>query len=103
MPLARCAARGASAYRRAEPVSRRAARRGREGRGDLDVVRDLERQLGRLEVRLKLMEWAESTAREERDRLLRDLEEERAERRRLQERLEEREHRRNWWQRMFGG
>ncbi len=43
----------------------------------------------------------ENTTWAERDRLLRDLEDERAERRRLQERLEERE--RPWWLRVFGG
>jgi predicted Holliday junction resolvase-like endonuclease len=60
----------------------------------------LEREIGRLQGRLELEERAESTVREERDRLLQDLEEERAERRRLQERLEERE--RPWWRRVFG-
>jgi hypothetical protein len=67
----------------------------------LDRVFLLEREIGRLQGRLELEERAESTVREERDRLLQDLEEERAERRRLQERLEERE--RPWWRRVFGG
>lgn len=66
----------------------------------LDRVFMLERELGRLEGRLELEERAESTLREERDRLLRELEEERAERRRLQEQLEVRE--RPWWRRIFG-
>jgi hypothetical protein len=47
----------------------------------------LEREIGRLQDRLELEERAESTIREERDRLLWELKEERAERRRLQERL----------------
>jgi vacuolar-type H+-ATPase subunit I/STV1 len=67
----------------------------------LERVFMLEREIGRLQGRLELEERAESTVREERDRLLQDLEEERAERRRLQERLEERE--RPWWRRVFGG
>jgi hypothetical protein len=67
----------------------------------LDRVFALEREIGRLQGRLELEERAESTVREERDRLLQDLEAEKAERRRLQERLEERE--RPWWRRMFGG
>jgi predicted Holliday junction resolvase-like endonuclease len=67
----------------------------------LDRVFMLEREIGRLQGRLELEERAESTVREERDRLLRDLEEERAERRRLQEQLEERK--RGFWARLFGG
>jgi excisionase family DNA binding protein len=66
----------------------------------VDDVRGLERALGRLEGRLELSEKAESTIREERDRLLADLEEERSERRRLQQELEVA--RRPWWQRLFG-
>jgi predicted nuclease with TOPRIM domain len=46
-------------------------------------------ELGRLEGRLELTEKAESTMQEERERLIAQLEEERAERRRLQERVEE--------------
>lgn len=61
----------------------------------------LEREIRRLQGRLELEEREESTVREERDRLLRELEEEKAERRRLQERLEERE--RPWRRRVFGG
>lgn len=75
----------------------------------LEVVRSLERELGRLEGRLEL---------EERDRLMAELEAERAERRRLAEQLEaERARDRRgfwsrpgdihtappWWRRMFGG
>lgn len=67
----------------------------------VDRVASLERELGRLEGRLELNERAESTVREERDRLIRELEEERAERRRLQEELEAA--RRSWWRRLFGG
>ena len=48
----------------------------------------VERQLGRLEGSLELTASAESTIREERDRLLKELENERAQRRRLAERLE---------------
>ncbi len=71
--------------------------------GLFEVVRDLEREIGRLEGRLELTEQAESTIREERDRLLRELEEEREERRRLAERLEElAAARRPWWRRVFG-
>ncbi len=91
-------------------------------------IEDLSYRLGRTEARAELTERAESTVREERDRLLRELEEERAERRRLAERLEslEEEHRapsddgrpegfpppgptegdvgdqRPWWRRLFG-
>lgn len=49
---------------------------------------DLSYRLGRSEARAELTERAESTLREERDRLARELEEERAERRRLVDRLE---------------
>jgi molecular chaperone GrpE (heat shock protein) len=62
-------------------------------------LRDLERSLGRLEGRLELSERAESTIREERDRLIRELEEERSERRRLQEELDEA--RKPWWRKLF--
>ncbi len=51
-------------------------------------VEDLSYRLGASQTRLELSERAESSIREERDRLLRELEEERAERRRLAERLE---------------
>ncbi len=51
-------------------------------------IEDLSYRLGRTEARAELTERAESTVREERDRLLQELEEERAERRRLAERLE---------------
>jgi septal ring factor EnvC (AmiA/AmiB activator) len=47
-------------------------------------------------------EQTESTIREERDRLVADLEAERAERRRLAEHLEA-EQRRGFWSRLFGG
>jgi hypothetical protein len=78
-----------------------------EARGSLESVREwadrvagLERELGRLEGRLELTERAESTVREERDRLIRELEEVRAERRRLQEELQDA--RRSWWRRILG-
>lgn len=52
-------------------------------------VETLQRELGRLEGRLELTEKTESTMAEERQRLIEQLEEERAERRRLQQRVEE--------------
>jgi len=72
----------------------------REGADLLRVVRDLERELGRLEGRLQITEVAESTLREqlERERERADEERERADR--LEEEL--REARRPWWRRMFG-
>jgi excisionase family DNA binding protein len=57
--------------------------------------------LGRMEGRLELTEKTESTLREERDRLLRDLEREREERERLQAKLEDMQ--RPWWRKFFGG
>lgn len=68
----------------------------------LEVVRALERELGRLEGRLELEERAESTLREERDRLRAELETERAERQQIAEQLEA-ERRRGFWSRLFGG
>lgn len=71
-----------------------------EGLAELQArLEDLSYRLGRSEARAELTERAESTVREERDRLLRELEEERAERRRLQAELEER--RRSWWSKLF--
>ncbi len=61
----------------------------------------LERERGRLEGRLELTEQTESTTRAERDRLVAELEAERAERRQLSERLEA-EQRRGFWSRLFG-
>jgi len=66
----------------------------------VDRVAALERERGRLEGRLELTEQAESTTRAERDRLIAELEAERAERRRLQEQPEERK--RGFWARLFG-
>jgi excisionase family DNA binding protein len=65
-------------------------------------VEALMRELGRLEARAELTEWAESTIREERDRLLaeRDAERERAEE--LRRELEELRGR-GFWQRLFRG
>jgi chromosome segregation ATPase len=72
----------------------------------LEAVRSLERERGRLEGRLELTERAESSIREERDRLLGELEAERDERRRLLERLEaqqqEAQQRRGFWSRLLG-
>lgn len=62
-------------------------------------VEDLTYRLGRSEARVELTEKAESTVREERQRLLEDLEREREERQRLQEEL--REARRPFWRRIF--
>ena len=77
----------------------------------LEVVRALERELGRLEGRLELTEHTESTMRAERERLLEDLarERERADRlenaqeeaRRLREELEA-ERSKGFWRRLFG-
>jgi hypothetical protein len=58
------------------------------------TVQDLQYRLGRAEARAELTERAESTVREERDRLLEENE-------RLRGELEEA--RRPWWRRMFGG
>jgi chromosome segregation ATPase len=63
----------------------------------------LEQELRRLEGRLELTERAESTIREERDRLVKELEEVRAERRRLQEELENSRRERSWWRKLFRG
>ncbi len=65
-------------------------------------VEALARERGRLEARLELTERAESSLREERDRLAAELEREREERRRLAERLEAQQ-RRGFWSRLFGG
>jgi hypothetical protein len=67
----------------------------------LDRVFMLEREIGRLQGRLELEERAESTVREERDRLLeeRDRERERADR--LEAELSEA--RKGFWRRLFGG
>ncbi len=60
-------------------------------------VRELRYLLGHAEGRLELAAVTESTLREERDRLVRELEEERTERWRLQGELDEA--RRPWWRR----
>jgi chromosome segregation ATPase len=74
----------------------------KEGGGELlEVVRGLERELGRLEARLELTEVAESTMQAERERLLEDLRRERERAERLEADL--REARRPWWKRWFGG
>ena len=58
------------------------------------TVQELQYRLGRAEARAELTERAESTVREERDRLLEENE-------RLRSELEEA--RRPWWRRLFGG
>ena len=68
----------------------------------LEIVRDLERRLGRAEARAELTERTESTLREERDRLLREREEAQEEARRLREELDA-ERSKGFWQRLFGG
>ncbi len=68
----------------------------------LQIVRDLERRLGRAEARVELTERTESTLREERERLEQLLDEERSERRRLQEELRG-ERSKGFWRRLFGG
>ncbi len=60
-----------------------------EAREWLERVASLERELGRLEGRLELTEQAESTMREERERLLEDLARERERAAQEQERAEE--------------
>ena len=57
-------------------------------------------EAGEFRARLQLTERAESTIREDRDRLLNELEEERVERCRLLEQLEEAHH--SWWRRLLG-
>lgn len=65
-----------------------------------DRLMSVHQTLGRMEGRLELTEKTESTLREERDRLLRDLEREREERERLQAKLEDMQ--RPWWRKLFG-
>jgi hypothetical protein len=70
-------------------------------------VQELQYRLGRAEARVELQALAESTIREERDRLLSQLEEERgraeAERERAEQlRGELEQARRSWWRRFFG-
>lgn len=64
-------------------------------------VEDLSYRLGRSEVRAELTEKAESTMREERERLVADLERERERAEHLERELQEA--RRGFWQRLFGG
>lgn len=71
------------------------------------TVQELQYRLGRAEARVELQAVAESTIREERDRLLSQLEEERgrveAERQRAEQLRDELEQaRRSWWRRFFG-
>jgi excisionase family DNA binding protein len=62
-------------------------------------VQDLMRELGRLEGRIELTERAQSSVEDERDRLIGQLEAEREERQRLQERVEDLS--RPWYRRWF--
>ena len=104
----RDAARGGARERR-EGTARDARGRPQEGPDLFGVVQDLQRELGRLEGRLELTARAESTAREDLERIRseRDAERERAERER--ERAEdlrrelEAERSRGFWSRLFGG
>jgi hypothetical protein len=71
------------------------------------TVQELQYRLGRAEARVELQAVAESTIREERDRLLSQLEEERgrveAERQWAEQLRDELEQaRRSWWRRFFG-
>ncbi len=71
------------------------------------TVQELQYRLGRAEARAELQAVAESTIREERDRLLSQLEEEReradAERERAEQLRDELEQaRQSWWRRFFG-
>lgn len=61
----------------------------------------LKREIGRLQGRLEIEERAESTVREERDRLLEERTRERERAERLEAEL--RDARRSWWSRLFGG
>ena len=117
--------------RRAEQAPARGAREPTsEAREWIERVTALERELGRVEGRLELTERAESTMREERERLLEDLDREREraaqeqaraeevqrdseqfirqreeaqeEARRLREELEA-ERSKGFWRRLFGG
>jgi chromosome segregation ATPase len=67
----------------------------------LEVVRALEREIGRLEGRLELTETTESTLREQLDRGRERADRLEEEHRRLVERLEV-EQRRGFWSRLFG-
>ena len=83
-------------------IADEAPRGGEEARELRERVEALQRELGRLEGRLELTEWTESTMREERERLEHLLEGERNERLRLQEELDA-ERGKGFWQRLFGG
>ena len=68
--------------------------------GLLATVQELQHRLGRAEARAELTERAESTLREERERLLADLKRERERAERIEEEL--RQTRRGWLRRFFG-
>jgi excisionase family DNA binding protein len=68
----------------------------------LSVVRDLERELGRMEGRLQITEVAESTLREQLEREREQLERERERADRLEAELRD-ERGRGFWARLFGG
>jgi excisionase family DNA binding protein len=75
--LFRCSVHNFRDHKREQTPSREPAGGFTEAREWLDRVCTLERALGRLEGRLELTERAESTVREERDRILEDLKRER--------------------------
>lgn len=90
-------------HARLEERPPREAREEPESAGEmLEIVRDLERRLGRAEARAELTERAESTLREERDRLLTERGEAQEEARRLREQLDA-ERGKGFWRRLFGG
>lgn len=66
-----------------------------------DRLNEAQRDLGRLQARAELTEQAESTIREERDRLLRERDDERRRADELQRELE-RERSRSFWDRLLG-
>jgi excisionase family DNA binding protein len=93
--------------KRGSPRSRRSRERAPHESGEVAArelrarVEDLSYRLGRSEARLELTEEAESTMREERERLIADLERERERAERLERELQEA--RRGFWSRLFKG
>jgi len=81
---------------RRPPESTRSSADAREW---IEQVRELERELGRVQGRLEITEVAESTLREQLERERSRADEERERANRLEEEL--REARRPWWRRLF--